>query len=156
MSRFFDDVLVPATRAIDSKKLQRLWPSLPVAQLKPYSAEYLAGFQAQRYEILVKEGYEQAKGMMATIIRSDIRNDIGGDQQRIRSVSTTYSQETFKHILLPVWMASYRYGGKSYQVMINAQTGTVMGDRPVSAWKVALAVAIATIILILVIVVMNG
>ena len=156
VSRFFDDVLVPATRAIDSKKLQRLWPSLPVAQLKPYSAEYLAGFQAQRYEILVKEGYEQAKVMMATIIRSDIRNDIGGDQQRIRSVSTTYSQETFKHILLPVWMASYRYGGKSYQVMINAQTGTVMGERPVSAWKVALAVAIATIILILVIVVMNG
>ncbi len=156
VSRFFDDVLVPATRAIEQKKLQRLWPSVPVSQLKPYSAEYLAGFQAQRYEIMVKEGYAQAKDMMADIIRSDVRADIGGDEQRIRSVSTSYSQETFKHILLPVWMASYRYGGKTYQVMINAQTGTVMGERPVAVWKVTLAVAIATLTVITIILVANG
>ena len=156
VSRFFDDVLVPATRAIEQKKLQRLWPSLPVSQLKPYSAEYLAGFQAQRYEIMVKEGYAQAKGMMADIIRSDVRANIGGDEQRIHSVSTNYSQETFKHILLPVWIASYRYGGKTYQVMLNAQTGTVMGERPVAVWKVALAVAIATLTLITIIFAANG
>ena len=156
VSRFFDDVLVPATRAIDHKKLQQLWPSLPVSQLKPYSAEYLAGFQAQRYEIMVKEGYEQAKNIMSGIIRSDVCSDIGGDDQRIRSVSTDYDQETFKHILLPVWMANYRYSGKTYQVMINAQTGTVMGERPVAAWKVAMAVAIATLILIIILLAANG
>lgn len=156
VSRFFDDVLVPATRALDSQKLKQLWPSLPVSQLKPYSAEYLAGFQAQRYEILVKEGYGQAKDTMANIIRSDVRSDIGGDEQRIHSVSTNYSQETFKHILLPVWMATYRYSGKTYQVLINAQTGVVMGERPVAAWKVALAVAIATILAITIILAANG
>ncbi|WP_323363825.1 hypothetical protein [Leptothoe sp. PORK10 BA2] len=156
VSRFFDDVLVPATRALDSKKLQQLWPSLPVSQLKPYSAEYLAGFQAQRYEIPVKEGYGQAKGTMENTIRSDVRSDIGGDEQRIHSVSTDYSQETFKHILLPVWMATYRYGGKTYQVLINAQTGAVMGERPVAKWKVVLAVAIAAIVIITLIATATG
>ena len=156
VSRFFDDVLVPATRAISEKKLKQLWPRLTVSKLKPYSAEYLAGFKAQRYEIPVKEGFERAKAIMADGIRSDVRSDIGGDTQRIHSVSTDYSQETFKHILLPVWMATYRYGGKTYQVMINAQTGTVMGERPVAKWKVALAVAIAAIIVITLIVTATG
>ncbi len=156
VSRFFDDVLVPATRAVDTEKLLQLWPTLPVSQLKPYSAEYLAGFQAQRYEIMVKEGHAKAKDMMSDIIHSDVRSDIGGDEQRIHSVSTNYSKETFKHILLPVWMATYRYGGKPYQVMINAQTGTVMGERPVAAWKVALAIAIATVIFMIIILIANG
>ncbi|MEM8614428.1 MAG: primosomal protein N' (replication factor Y) - superfamily II helicase [Cyanobacteria bacterium P01_H01_bin.105] len=150
--RFFDDVLIPATRAISEQKLRRLWPTLAVSKLKPYSAEYLAGFKAQRYEVPVKEGFERAKTTMAETIRRDIRSDIGGDEQRIHSVSTNYSKETFKHILLPVWMATYRYGGKTYQVMINAETGTVMGERPVAAWKVVLAVAIAALILGIVIV----
>ncbi|MEM7795354.1 MAG: hypothetical protein AAF579_13010, partial [Cyanobacteria bacterium P01_C01_bin.118] len=156
VSRFFDDVLVPATKAIDHQTLKRLWPEAPVSKLKPYSAEYLAGFKAQRYEIPVKEGFESAKAAIADKVRSDVRADIGGDDQRIHSVSTNYSQETFKHILLPLWMATYRYGGKTYQVMINAQTGAVLGERPVAAWKVAVAVAIALIILIGIVLAANG
>ncbi len=156
VSRFFDDVLVPATRAISDQKLRQLWPTLAVSKLKPYSAKYLAGFKAQRYAIPVKEGFERAKTIMADSIRGDIRADIGGDDQRIHSVSTHYSKETFKHILLPVWMATYRYGGKTYQVMINAQTGTVIGERPVAVWKVALAIAIATILIIMIILAANG
>ncbi|MEM1239056.1 MAG: primosomal protein N' (replication factor Y) - superfamily II helicase [Cyanobacteria bacterium P01_H01_bin.26] len=155
VSRMFENVLVSATRAIPDQKLQRLWPRLSVSALQPYTQEYLAGFKAQRYEIPLKEGYERAKAMMAKTIRSDVCSDIGGDEQRIYSVSTEYSQETFKHILLPVWMATYRYGGRPYQVMINAQTGTVIGARPVAKWKVALAVAIA-ITLIAAIVIFAG
>lgn len=147
VSRFFDDVLVPATKAISDKKLRSLWPRLLVSKLKPYSAQYLAGFKAQRYEVPVKEGFTRAKSIMTERIRRDVRSDIGGDEQRIHSVSTNYSRETFKHVLLPLWMATYRYGGKTYQVMINAQTGEVMGERPVAVWKVVLAVAIALIII---------
>ena len=53
-------------------------------------------------------------------------------------------------------MASYRYGGKTYQVLINAQTGAVMGERPVAVWKVALAVAIAILIAITIVLIANG
>ena len=151
VSRFFDDVLVPATKAISNKKLRRLWPKLLVSKLKPYSAQYLAGFKAQRYEISVKEGFAQAKSIMAEQIQKDVRTDIGGNEQRIHSVSTDYSRQTFKHVLLPLWMATYRYGGKTYQVMINAQTGKVMGERPVAVWKVVLAVAIAAIFIVTII-----
>ena len=66
------------------------------------------------------------------------------------SVSTQYNQRTFKHILLPVWMLGYRYQGKVYQVMINGDTGKVLGERPFSTWKVALAVTLAAITTLLV------
>jgi hypothetical protein len=44
---------------------------------------------------------------------------------------------TFKHVLMPVWIASYRFGGKVFAVVVNGQTGVVKGDRPWSAWKIA-------------------
>lgn len=141
--RFFDDILVPASRSIDTKRLSRLWPKVTAADLQPYAAQYLAGFKAQQYQVTLTQGFEHAKQQMEKGIRNYARADIGGDEQRVNSVSTQYSQQTFKHILLPVWMLSYRYQGKAYQVMINAQTGEVLGDRPFSTWKVVLAGAIA-------------
>jgi hypothetical protein len=120
--------------------------------LAPYNPAYLAGFKAQRYQVTLKEGFECAKGKMVPLIRYDVERDIGGDIQRVHAIATDYHAVTFKHILLPVWISSYRYQNKQYQVMVNAQTGEVLGDRPYSLWKITLttcaglATAAATIL----------
>jgi hypothetical protein len=88
----------------------------------------------------LQEGFETAKAKMAPVIDSDVRCNIGGDEQRVHSVSTAYSAITFKHILLPVWLSAYRFNNKQYQVMVNAQTGEVLGDRPYSIFKITMAV----------------
>ena len=82
---------------------------------------------------------------MADVIRSDVRRDIGGDEQRIAAIDTDWSDETFKHILLPVWMAAYKYNGKSYRFLVNGQTGEVQGERPWSVWKIAFAVILVRV-----------
>jgi hypothetical protein len=53
---------------------------------------------------------------------------------------------TFKHILLPVWLAAYKYRGKSYRFVVNGRTGRVQGERPYSAIKIAFAVIAGLII----------
>jgi hypothetical protein len=53
---------------------------------------------------------------------------------------------TFKHVLLPVWLASYRWRNKPYQVVVNGRTGAVSGERPYSGWKIAFAVIVALIV----------
>lgn len=73
---------------------------------------------------------------MALIIEQDVREDIGGDEQRISHIATSYSAITFKHILLPVYIGAYRFNQKVYQIMVNARTGEVQGDRPYSFWKI--------------------
>ena len=139
VSRFFDDVLIPAMKTVDLNRLEDLGP-WPLKQLVAYDASFLQGFRAQRYQVSLSTGFSQAKRVMGAHIDSSIRSDIGGDEQRIHSQNTSYRDETFKHILLPVWMATYRFKNQPYQVMINGESGKVVGDRPYCPFKIAGAI----------------
>jgi len=114
--------------------------------LAPYTPEYLAGFRAEGYTIDLDTAFTEARARMDAQITRDIRFDIGGDKQRITSAKTQVSDVTFKHILLPVWMAAYKYRGKTYRFVVNGQTGAVKGERPYSAIKIALAVTLGLIV----------
>lgn len=139
VSRSFQDVLIAASRAVPEKRLNALAP-WDLDSLDPYEPAYLAGFKAQRYQVELPEGYEEAKGVMARVIDGDVRADIGGDEQRVIMVETAYSNTAFRHLLLPVWMGAYRFRNKPYQVVVNARTGGVAGERPYSAWKITFLV----------------
>jgi hypothetical protein len=140
--------LVPATKSVNETRLNALEPwDLPA--LCAYDPEYLAGFKAQRYQVDLPSGFEKAKVVMENVISQDVRRDIGGDEQRIDRVQTTTSNETVKHLLLPVWIGAYRFQGKVFQVVVNARTGEVQGERPYSAMKITLLV-LGILILILV------
>jgi hypothetical protein len=80
------------------------------------------------------------KERMEDQIRSLVRRDIGGDEQRINSMDVDYSAMTYKHVLLPVWIMAYRYGDKPFRVVVNAITGQVHGERPYSVPKIVAAV----------------
>lgn len=135
VSRDFDDVTIPATNSIDNYKLHALEP-WDFQQLVPYTPGYLSGFKAQRYQVELGDGFERARGIMAGVIEGDVRMDIGGDEQQIHRIDTQHFDVTFKHLLLPVWIAAYRFNSKVYQVVVNARTGEVQGERPYSVWKI--------------------
>ena len=133
----FDDVLIPATRSLPPNRLAALEP-WDLAELKAYDPAFLSGFRAQRYQVELGEGFEQAKRVVAPVIERDVRSDIGGDEQRIDSLSTSYYETTFKHLLLPVYAGAYRYNGNIYQILVNGRTGEIQGERPYSYWKIVL------------------
>lgn len=139
ISRFFDDVLVPASTSLEESLAQALGP-WDLGALEPFAAGYLSGFVAERYQLPLEDGFEQGKEIMSVAIESSVRMDIGGDVQRISSQRTSHHACTFKHLLLPVWLSSYRYSDKVYQFAVNAQTGEVVGRRPYSWVKITLAV----------------
>jgi len=146
VSRGFIDVLIPATRAVPEARLNKLQPwDLPA--LCPYEPGYLAGFKAQRYQVEPAAGFAEAQGLMRSAIERDVRRDIGGDEQRIDNIDTTYSNVMFRHLLLPVWIGAYRFQNKVYHVVVNARTNEVQGERPYSVWKIAM---LAVLVLFLV------
>lgn len=152
VARFFDDVLVGATRSLPRRITDSLNP-WDLDNLTPYNEKYLSGFTSEIYQIDVDQGFDAAVAIMNSIIRNDIARDIGGDQQRILNADTRHSNTTFKHLLLPVWSAGFRFKGKLYRFVINARTGKVQGERPYSVTKIVLAAlaaaaAIAVFILI--------
>lgn len=138
----FDDVLVCASKALPDSMTRELEPwDLP--ELVNYNDSFITGFKTECYQLDVKDGFDVAKKVMAEEIEDTIKKDIGGDLQRVGSVDTQYSDITFKHILLPLWISAYRYNEKVYRFTINARTGEVHGERPYSAAKIALAVITA-------------
>lgn len=147
--RYFDDVLVAASTTLPNKHIRAI-EEWDMQSLVPYQDEYLSGFLAERYNIGLEPGFDIAKGIMKRVIEQDIRYDIGGDEQQIHSMDTQYDNITFKHTLLPIYVGAYKYRGKTYQFLINARTGKISGDAPISVWKVLLAILIGLSILALI------
>lgn len=135
----FDDVLVPASTSLPQNELDKLEPwDLP--ELAPYDDAFLAGFRAESYTVDLPAGFAGACVKMEPKIRASIRRDIGGDVQQIHTMQTSHSEVTFKHLLLPVWVATYRYKKRLFRVLVNARTGEVIGKRPYSWIKISVAI----------------
>ena len=143
--RFFDDVLICAMTGAKHTLLQALEP-WPLERLLPMNQEALAGYLALTYDLPLEEGFVQARARMDEALLAEARRRIGGDEQRIDAITSSYDALTYKHVLLPVWMLAYPYRDKTYQVVVNACTGEVSGERPWSAWKIAFAVLTALVL----------
>jgi DNA-directed RNA polymerase subunit RPC12/RpoP len=148
VQNFFDDVLICGATTVERKYIDALEP-WGLEKLQGFRPDYLAGFKTQRYDIDLPAGFSLARQVMDVTIRRLCTQDIGGDHQRLNSVNTQHVGVTFKHILLPVWLAVYRYNDKVFRILVNARTGEVQGDRPWSWIKITLLVlAIIAIIII--------
>ncbi len=143
----FDDVLVLASLAIPRAIVNNLSP-WHLSKAEPYTPEYLAGMQAQYYQLNLDKAYEVAKNKMQYRITAAIRRDIGGDHQRIKYRQTHYQNSTYKLIMLPVWHSAFEYKGKAYKTIVNGQTGKVAGEYPKSPIKVTLLIIALVIIVI--------
>jgi len=154
-SRHFDDVLVGATKTLPRKITDWLAP-WDLTNLEPYTEDYLAGFSSEVYQVDLDEGFTIAQTTMDKVIRDDVRRAIGGDQQRIQKLSTRHSDTTFKHVLLPLWIAGFQFRGKTYRFVVNGRTGKVRGERPYSIIKIALAAVLGIAVTVSVLVVMSG
>lgn len=145
----FDDVLVLAGRSLPQELTESL-RSWNLKELVPYQDAYMSGFQAEAYQVDLGDGFERAKQEMDAAIRDAVKDDIGGDHQQINTVRTQFDGITFKHILLPIWISAYKYGGKSYRFVINGATGEVQGERPWSLVKIALTILASIVVLVLI------
>ncbi|PCJ95346.1 MAG: DNA helicase PriA [Flavobacteriaceae bacterium] len=143
---FIDDILINA-----SEKKRRDIPSKiahwSLKELVVFNTKYLSGFVTEKYTISLKDGHHQSFQEAKEIAHNWIRQDIGGDTQRIQSTDIKLSEETFKHILLPVYISSYDYNGKEFHFYINGQTGEISGKRPYSFWKIFFLVLLIVVII---------
>ena len=139
--RFFDDVLIIAASRQQASLIQSLEP-WPLEHLIPFTPQVLAGFFSRTYDVELEDGFQQARRRIESELSREVRERIGGDEQKVHSEQTNYSAITYKHLLLPVWLLAYRFHDQTYQVMINATTGQVSGQRPYSWVKISFAIAV--------------
>ena len=135
----FDDIQIRATDKVPPNILGGLEP-FPLKDLAVFKPEFLSGFIAERYSINLQDGWESAKQKINSDLESEIRDAVAADEVRDVKLACTYNNVLYKHILVPIWLSTYLFKDKTYQIMVNGANGRVSGTAPVSVGKVILTV----------------
>jgi hypothetical protein len=155
LDHFFDDELVPATRGVQMDLLRKVEPFPTINELKPYSAGYLSGWNVEQYQIDLLAAAKHARDVMDGKTRSLCASQVPGDTHRDLQVSADYSGQTFKHILVPVWLLAYTFRTETYQVVVNGYTGAIAGRYPKSWIKITLLIVAILAVIGLIVAVAN-
>ena len=131
ISHFFDDEPVSGSHGIDAGLLKGIEP-----------------FPVEHYQVVLLDAARQAHEEMREELLGLCSREVPGDTQRNLEIFPTYTGETFKHILVPVWLLTYTYGRRVFQVVANGYTGTIAGRYPKSPWKIAGAVCVLILVAI--------
>ena len=83
--------------------------------------------------------FQEANQKIESLLRQEVNKRIGGDVQQVQTFDVQKDALKFRHLLLLLWILSYRFQDKSFRVVVNAVTCEVQGERPWSVVKLALA-----------------
>ena len=132
-----DDLLVAASHTLPADLLE-IMKTFETVELEPYAPSLLADWPAEIYEISVSDASlvarKQTLEKYRALVRDQLRpNLLSGEKMReVRISSRNIAIYAYKLVLLPVWVARYRYAEKTYRVVINGRTGEVCGQQPLN------------------------
>jgi ribosomal protein S27E len=139
VDHFFDDELVCASIGVNENLLRQIEP-FPTKELIGYEPKFLAGWVVEQYQIDLIAAAQRSRARMDAELRNLCAEEVPGDTYRNLQVSPRYSNQTFKHILVPVWLLNFNYGSKNFQATINGYTGAIAGKYPLSWVKILLLI----------------
>ncbi len=142
----FDDVTISGSRSVENK-LQREIEPYPTGELTPYETRYVSGWHVEQYQVDLPQAAQLGKSQMHQMLREMCADQIPGDTYRNLQINPQYSDQTFKHILVPIWIVAYQYRSKTYQSVVNGFTGKVASTYPKSIWKITFLVLLAILII---------
>jgi len=148
LKHFFDDQPVPGTQGVRHDLLRQVEP-FATSELVGYDKAYVSGFVVEHYQVVLLEAAEKSLTSMHEKLMELCAAQIPGDTHRNLQIHPAYSGRTYKHVLVPIWLLSYTYGAKIYQVVVNGYGGQMAGDYPKSWWKIALLVLAALIVVLI-------
>jgi hypothetical protein len=154
VDHFFDDEPIPGTTGVARNLLRQVEPFM-TNELVPYDTSYLSGFVVEHYQVVLLDAAKASEASMTTKLYALCAAQVPGDTYRNLQIHPTFSNRTFKHILVPIWLLSYTYGPRPFQVIVNGYTGRMAGDYPKSLWKVA-SLILGVIILIMIVLLAQG
>ncbi len=137
--RFYSHYLVSGSKGLPQKYADRVMP-FHLAALHRYAPHFLAGWLTEEYSVDVNEAAQRSMQEFHRREQDNIAKFLPGDTHASLQVTTQFSRQTSDLVLLPIYLATYRYRGKQFRFLINGQTGAITGDKPLSAMRITLFV----------------
>jgi hypothetical protein len=123
-----------------------IWPADEAVGLRD---EYLLGAEACTYQASPKAAQALVHQSVVSQARSLAAKDIGGEQQRVNSVTVEYETLGLAYMLGPYWSSSFYDMGKTFSFRVNGRTGQIDGSYPKSKPRIMGAVAAAVAVIVL-------
>jgi hypothetical protein len=144
----FDDEPVPGTQGLPLDLLRKVEP-FPTPDVVPYDTAFLSGHVVEHYKVVLMEAARQSQEQMQASLQQLCAQQVPGDTYRNLRIYPQYSGQTFKHVLVPIWLLTYNYGARVFQVIVNGYTGKIAGKYPYSVWKILLLIVAAILAIML-------
>jgi hypothetical protein len=123
-----NDLPIPASRKLSAVFVE-LISSFDLKSVKPYDPRFLADWPAEVYDIPMAEASLDARGQAYARYKKELRYKLGS-MKLVRSSSASMAVESFKLVLLPVWMTELPFGGREHLILVNGANGVVASDLP--------------------------
>lgn len=140
LAAYANDVIVPASHRLTKLLAEEIW-QMPLDTLAPYAPGYLADFPAETYEISVGDASLVARSEVYAREKSKAALDVLEQYQDLGVSSARLVIESYKLILVPMWITHYRIEGKQYGIVINGYTGNLRAEKPrtgIGGWLTSL------------------
>ena len=154
LEHLFDDELICGSKGVHPKLLREVEP-FPTKEAVPYDSGYLAGFVVERYQVDLGTASQTSRAEMERQTLALCGEQVPGDTYRSLEAQQQYTAQTFKHVLAPLWLLTYAYHGKPFQVVVNGYTGKIAGEHPLSWVKIFFATVAVIVVAIIVISISN-
>ncbi len=144
----FEDIPVPASRGLKVKECEALAPhyqrgSARDTQVGP------EGAHVERFESTRSGARKSVLDAVERLSLERLKQGvIPGRIFRNIHVAVALSSLRTRRLALPVYVMAYRYRDKPYRVLVHGQDArVVLGDAPISAWRVAATVLAVLLVL---------
>jgi hypothetical protein len=152
----FEHVAVPASRGLTLKECEALAPHYrrESVEAAPRGPE---GAHVERFEAPRSGARRAVLEAVERLSRERLQQGvIPGRRFRNVHVAVALSSLHTTRLAFPAYVLAYRYKGKPYRVVVHGQdAGVVLGEAPISGWRVAAVVA-GVLVLVLAVLLATG
>ncbi|RRD95401.1 DNA helicase PriA [Clostridiales bacterium COT073_COT-073] len=141
----YQNIPVDASTKMEDRAMVAIEP-FNYAEMCDFSMDYMTGFFAERFDENKDQLESRAKTRMDEYSKEKVRSTIQYSRYTPSMEDVSYQQINGDYSLLPVYILTNIYQGKTMQYVVNGQTGKIYGEVPISKGKLASVAGIAFVI----------
>lgn len=132
----FDKIPADGSTKMEDRYMDAIEP-FNYDELVPFARTYLPGFLAEKYDVDAEESVQRISDRIAKSVEYAMTATLPYDQYTLKQQHIAFTDKSARYALLPVWMLTTRWRGKTYTFAMNGQTGRMVGDLPISKGRAA-------------------
>ena len=143
---FFKRLTLDASYKFDDDSSVRLEP-YDMGQLREFDMAYLSGYYSDRYDMKEDSARKKALSRVREYFDELVQKGMKHKDGVKHKAWPVYRVTKTDYALLPAWFLTFKYDDKPYTILVNGQTGKMVGAVPAAKAKVYSMFLIAASIL---------